>query len=184
MSDRALSDSLHHDGVNPVAVRGVLSAENVHEVSLQLVADDGTSAATERQQTSDLMFWSWVPIFSDRARSLLIRLGCVSDEFWPCRLESNAREFYFLHLPTETYDFVDVDKSEFSIVVPGDRPLPMFIRTLAVKRAPPAHRPCFRAEVPGHPQVFGELFVTSETKVSWERDGLTGAEFRKLEGSS
>jgi hypothetical protein len=177
--DEELSMAMVRGGINPVAVRDVLGSRE-NSVDMQLANRTAVIPENERQQVPDLVVWGWIPILSDRARSMAIRLGSEADEFWPCRFRTNPDERFFFHLPKNTVDIVDVEKSTFKLTLPLDPPIPMFIDTLVTRAMPDSVPPCFRARIPRTTQVFSELFVQSDFKVGWDQMGLRGAEFRQL----
>jgi len=181
LPDKRLLSESHRDGVNPITVRKILWENTRQFPEFQLIADDGDSLLAERQILSDLLFWSWVPIVSERARRLLVSMGCGEDSFIACKISTNPDEKFCLHLPQESYDVVDVERSRFLMTIPGDPPIPFRILSLALKATPNQGLPaCFRATIPGHNQVFGELIVNNDLKKVWEEQELEGAQFRRL----
>jgi hypothetical protein len=143
-------------GISPVDVREVFRAAGADPVELQLVKSSGTEVETERQIISDYLVWSWAPIFSERAASLAIELGCEPDEFWACRFQTNPGEAFFFHLPIRSFDVVDVENSTFLMTLPGDPPFSMFIDRLVTKLLPDQLPPCFRVKMPRTRQTFSE----------------------------
>jgi hypothetical protein len=108
-------------------------------------------------------------------------LGCGKEDFVACKIATNPDDQFYMHLPQKSYDVVDVEWSSFLMVIPGNPPIPHHIQTLVLKTIPNQSLPaCFRAVVPGHKQVFGELIVRSDLKKGWEENELTGAQFRQL----
>lgn len=178
--DETLLRGLTGCGRNPGAVRDALDRARANPVDMQIGKPSAVTVEKERQEIPDLVFWSWIPIFSDRAASAMIELGCETDEFWPCRFQSNPGEKYFFHLPARCFDIIDIDKSTFRHVLPLDPPIPMFIEHLATKQLPDHLPPCFRVEIPRIGQVFSEVFVREDFKIAWERKSFSGAEFRRL----
>jgi hypothetical protein len=178
--DEKLSMAMTLCGISPGAVRSALDAANVDAVDMQLGKPSAATVEKDRQIVSDIMFWSWIAIFSDRAASTAIKFGCGPGEFWPCRFQSNPGEKFFFHLPVETFDIVDIEKSTFRQILPIDPPIAMFIERLVTKQLPNYLPPCFRANVPRTKQVFSELFVREDFKLAWDRKGFNGAKFRQL----
>jgi hypothetical protein len=184
LADDAVSDAAHAGGLNPTVARDAFKAGNLNVVRFFLVEpDSGKEIEAERQIISDFLIWSWVPIFSDRAKTLACELGCQIDEFWACSFQSNPGERFFLHLPKQSHDIVDVANSTFLMTIPGPAgvpPLPHIIQILRTKQLPASLPACFRASIPGHQQVFSELFASDEFKIAWEGQKYTGADFRRL----
>lgn len=180
LPDAMLADAAHRDGINPVAAHRAFCAAKAKPARFQLVEPDGVTIALSRQAIPDLLFWSWVPIMSDRARGLFVEMGCEVDEFWPCDFESNPGEDFFMHLPQRSIDAVDMVRSTFLATIPVSTPIPHHILSLVLIDGAALLPSCFRAPMPGYDQVLGDLFVSEELKVAWERNGLTGAKFRKL----
>lgn len=167
-------------GLNPGAVRDALDRARANPVDMQIGKPSAATVEKERQEIPDLVIWSWIAIFSDRAASTAIELGCGADEFWPCRFQTNPGEKFFFHLPTRIFDIIDIEKSTFLHVLPLDPPVPMFIKHLATKQLPDHLPPCFRVEIPRIGQVFTELFVREDFKLAWEQRSFSGATFRGL----
>jgi hypothetical protein len=97
-----------------------------------------------------------------------------------CWFTSNPGEVYFAHLPAASYDVVDVKRSVFLMTIPGNPPIPHHVKRLVMRSGHERLPPCFRASVPQHTQVFGELFVSEVFVQGWRTAGLQGAEFRAL----
>lgn len=184
LPNEELLRSSHRDGINPVTVRRTFAEAVESSRIMQIIAKDGLGVVTERQPLPDLLFWSWVPIFSDRARKLAVKLGCEEEEFWPCRFESNPGDIFFMHLPERSHDVVDVAQSKFLMMIPmpDTPPIPHHIQSLVLGASSGLLPPCFRAPIPGQSQVFSELFVGDVFKQAWEQMGFTGALFRRLTG--
>ena len=178
--DEKLSMAMSLCGISPDAVRSALSVANVDIVDMQLAKPLAATVEKERQIVPDIVFWSWIAIFSDRAASDAIKIGCELDEFWPCRFQSNPGEKFYFHLPKKRFDIVDVEKTSFRQILPLDPPIPMFIELLVTKQLPNYLPPCFRADVPRTNQVFSELFVRDDFKLVWDQKGFNGAKFRQL----
>ena len=130
MPDGDLAKKAGACGISPIDVREAFRAVGADRVELQLVKSSGTEVETDRQTISDYLVWSWVPIFSDRARLLAIEFGCEADEFWPCSFQTNPGEQAFFHLPVRAFAVVDVEESTFLMTIPGDPPIPSFIQRL------------------------------------------------------
>ncbi len=181
LPDADVTLAAHSLGVNPSRVRfAFLDAYDSRPVEFQLVGRDGQPIVSPRQQVSDVLFWSWVPIFSERGRNLMVEMGCEVDEFVSCGFTSNPGEAYFAHLPRMLYDVVDTQRSTFLMTIPGDPPIPHHIQKLVMSRPVTDMPHCFRAPVPGHSQVFGELLVSEEFESRWFSAGLTGGVFRPV----
>ncbi len=179
MPDETLSRGVGDCGLDPGAVRNTFDRAQANPVDMQLVRGSASTTEKERQEIPDLVIWSF-PIFSDRAASTAIELGCGVDEFWPCRFQTNPEEKFFFHLPARSFDIVDIEKSTFRHVLPLDPPIPLFIEHLATKQLPDHLPGCFRAKIPRTGQVFGELFVREDFKIAWEQKAFSGAKFRRL----
>jgi hypothetical protein len=178
--DEKLSMAMTHCGINPVAVRNALHLAKADPVDMQLGEHSAATVRKEKQVIPDLVFWSWIAIFSDRATTTAIEFDCEPDEFWPCRFQSNPGEQFFFHLPTRCFDIVDIEKSAFRQILPLNPPIPMFIERLAVKQFPDHLPPCFRAKIPRTKQVFSELLIRDDFKLAWEQRAFRGAKFRQL----
>jgi len=178
--DKSLSKALTLCGINPVAVRKALVAAHARPANMQVVKPSADKVEREPQNIPNIVFWAWIPIFSDTAASAAIELGCESDEFWPCRFQSNPKEKYHIHLPTKTFDIVDVEKSTFRHVLPLNPPVPMYFERLVTRTTLEDVPPCFRANIPGTNQTFPRLLVREDFKLIWEKDRFSGAVFRQL----
>jgi hypothetical protein len=178
--DEKLSVAITRCGIEPAAVRNALSVANANTVDMQLAKPSAATVQTERQVIPDVVFWSWIAIFSDRAVSTALEFGCEPDEFWPCRFQSNPEQKFFFHLPMKSFDIVDIEKSTFRQILPIDPPIPMFIEMLVTKELPKDLPPCFRADLPRTNLVFSELFACEDFKLSWDHKGFSGAKFRRL----
>jgi hypothetical protein len=178
MPDTGLSDAIHKHGIAPARVRETLSARQVDSIPLQLLGPDGNLAGQDCL-TTDLLFWSWIPVFSERARTLCVKFGSAETDFWPCHFTSSPRNF--LHLPSLAEDVVDTERSTFLMTIPSEPPLPFHITHLVLRQQPVAA--CFRAVLNGR-QVFSELLVNDQFKTEWEAQSMSGANFRHLTLSS
>jgi hypothetical protein len=180
MPDTEFSKAASLCGSTPAAVRKVFRAANANTVEMQLSKAGSPTVEREHQVIPDLLFWVSTPIFSERAASLAIEFGCDSEEFWPCRFDTNQEEKFFFHLPLRSFDIIDYEKSSFSMTIPSTPPLPMFIQAITIKEVVGFIAPCFRASIPGREQVLTELFVLDNFKSAWELRGFSGAAFRLL----
>lgn len=180
MPDETLLKRLTGSGRDFGAIRNVFDRAKANPVDMQLAKPSAATVEKEKQEIPDLVIWSWIPIFSDRAVSTAIELGCGTDEFWPCRFQTNPEENFFFHLPTRSFDIIDMEKSTFRHFLPLDPPIPVFIEHLVTKQQPDHLPGCFRVEIPGIGQVFGELIVREDFKIAWEQKALRGATFRRL----
>jgi hypothetical protein len=167
-------------GISPIGVREVFHSANVDAISMQIAKGGSPTVETSRQVIPDFLIWVSMPIFSKRAASLAMELGCSSEEFWPCRFQTNPDESYFFHLPTKSFDIIDYEKSRFLMTIPGDPPLPMFIQEVKVKQIPDFIPSCFRASIPGVSQVLLELFVRDDFRNEWEQGRFSGATFLEM----
>jgi hypothetical protein len=178
MDDKALSDAVHRLGLSPRAAREVLHAAGYAPL-LQLLEPNSEAPASPHLSAPDCVFCSWVPVFSAAARDLFLRFGSTVEDFVPCRFVSRPAAPHFLHLPLDAPPVVDVDQSEFLMMIPADPPIPFHMTKLVLSGEPRAG--CFRASIPGHQQVFPELMASQEFKDAWGEAGLSGAEFRCLD---
>jgi hypothetical protein len=178
--DRKLSKAMAFCGVQPIAVREVFKTARVGIFDLQLGMPSALKVESKSQSIPDIVFWSWIAIFSRRATLIAITLGCEQEEFWPCRFQSNPKEEFFFHLPIKAFDVVDIDKSMFRQILPVTPPIPMFMDSLVTKPLPDNLPPCFRAEIPRAKSVFSELLVRDEFKDAWDQQLLRGAVYRQL----
>lgn len=182
MERATLTDAAHRAGISTVAMRRALHGGNGKAPRFQLTDADGAHILEQRPAMPDLLAWSWVPIVSARARHLMLELGSAADDFLPCRFAIAAADSYFLHLPLHAEDIVDVARSSFLLTLPADPPLPFHLQSLALRQPPTSA--CFRARVPGHAQLFGELFVNDAFRDAWRQQQLRGAAFRLLTPAS
>lgn len=181
LQNEELLATSHQQGVVPAAVRNAFENALAQHVFFKLATTDGLTVLTEHQELSDLLVWSWVPIFSERGRGLAAELGCTTQEFVPCQFETNPGEMHYMHLPARSYDVVDLDQSTFLMKIPVDPPIPFHTQFLVMRAFSGPLPPLFRVPAPGGKQVLGDLFVSDEFKLSWEERGFTGAQFRKLD---
>lgn len=169
------------DGINPSTVRkALLDGFGNSGVVFQLVGRDGGITADPLAQPTDILFWSWVPIFSDKACKLILELGGSQADFVRCEFASRPGDIFFLHLPIHSFDVVDLTTSQFTMMIPMQPPLPHGIRALGMRNVPDKLPPCFRLAVRGHNQVFGDLVVSGVLRAAWNAALLTGAVFRKV----
>ena len=161
-------------------MRNAFSLANAKPVDMQVARPSAATVEREHQEIPDLVIWSWITIFSNRAASTAIELGCEAEEFWPCQFRSNPDERFFFHLPVKTFDIIDIDKSTYRHFLPVEPPIPVFIEQLMLRQSSDHLPPCFRIEIPRTGQVFSELVVREDFKVAWEEKAFRGAEFRRL----
>ena len=130
----------------------------------------------------DVLFWSWVPILSLRAKELFISLGCSEDDFIACTVGRD--EVCCAHLPRQGEDVFDFSKSSFSMLIPMTPPLPFGIMEAVMKSdRNDVPSPCiFRSKIPRHGQVLSELFVCNDVLNGWKDKGMSGAVFRQVCG--
>ena len=167
-------------GINPNAVRATLAAVPGAPVFMKLVDVDGNQVDFSADNVPDIVFWTWLPIFSERAKQLFLAHGANEADFWLCEFEKIRSAQFYLHVPTESYDILDMEHSKFRMIIPMDPPLPHLLELAKLRPDIPDLPPCFRVAIPGHLQVLSELVVTDELKVDWEKTGLSGGEFRRL----
>lgn len=169
------------DGINPATVRkALLGVGGGEPVVFQLVGRDGEITDDQSMRPTDLLFWSWVPIFSDRAHKLILELGVSQADFVCCKFASASGDNFFLHLPLQAFDIVDATASQFTMMIPMQPPIPYGIRALCMRGVPDALPPCLRMSVPGHNQVFSELLVSDALRAAWNAERLSGAVFRQV----
>lgn len=178
--DKSLSQNMVRANINPVAVRNVFDYAKQRPVDMQISRPLSDKRETNRQEIQDLLNWGWIKIFSKRATETAIELGCMDHDFWPCRFQTNPEEEFFFHLPINNFDIVDVANSVFRTFIPLTPPIPVFIEKLMVKEPLPNLPPLFKSQIPGTAVFFPELFSLENFKISWEKKGFRGAEFRPL----
>jgi hypothetical protein len=181
MQDQALSDAVHRHGLSPTAARQAIHAAGCEPV-LKLFEHGTEALAPPQAAVPDCTYSSWIPVFSTAARALCLAYGSVAEDFLSCSFTAHPDRKFFLHLPIDAPEVVDVSQTEFLMTIPANPPIPFHITKLVFAGEPRAG--CFRATIPGHQQVFAELIVSQAFKDAWVREGLTGAEFRSLETSS
>jgi hypothetical protein len=165
---------------SPIALREAFCAANLETVDMKLAKAGAAVAEVGCQDIPDFLTWVSTPIFSDRAASLAVELGCDQEEFWPCKFQTNPDQKYFFHLPMKSFDIVDFEQSSFLMTLPGNPPIPMFIQDLKVKKIPKHFTPCFRVSIPHSREVLVELFVREDFKIAFESHNFTGGKFRML----
>jgi len=178
--DEKLSKAMTICGMQPISVREALQTAVMGVLDMQIGTPSAAKVEKKRQSIPDVVFWSWIAIFSRRATLTAIALGCEQEEFWPCRFQSNPKEEFFFHLPLKVFDIVDVDKSTFKHILPVTPPIPMFMDALVTNPLPDHLPPCFRAKIPGTRSVYSELLVRDEFRNAWDQNALRGAVFRQL----
>ena len=99
--DETLLKGLTGCGSDLGAIRNVFDQAKASPVDMQLAKPSAATVEKEKQEIPDHVIWSWIPIFSDRAASTAIELGCGTDEFWPCRFQTNPEEKFFFIYPQE-----------------------------------------------------------------------------------
>lgn len=164
-------------GTDVIAIRRALESFTGEIIDLQVAKPSASAVESVRQTLPDMLVWSWIPIFSERVVNAMTDAGCLQDEFWRCRFDTNPDAKYFFHLPGRRFDIVDFVQTEFKMYLPLDPPFPLFIKklvTLPIDRELP---PCFRAGYPGKDAVLSELFVRHNFKLTWEEHGFTGGVF-------
>jgi hypothetical protein len=174
-----LIPTINAEGISPMHVRQVFS-EMLGQASARFSCVN-SKGLVEMCRPMDLMFWSWVPIFSQRAKALLVSLGVTQGEFVECEFSGETSKCY-MHLPVSGCDFIDYERSIFSGSIPLDVPLPFGVvdvvqkRDFALQSAPGV----FRAVVPGHTQLLSDLFATDLLAKLWQSAELTGGAFRRV----
>jgi len=101
-------------------------------------------------------------------------------EFLECVVPAFRGESYFLHLPSNSCDVIDFEKSQFLFTIPGTPPIPHRILKLVIRDPSLNLPPCLRASMPSTVQVSAECLVTEQFMSAWKAVSFTGAEFRTL----
>lgn len=179
LEDGEMIAKINARGINLNYVRSCLSGlSDQAELRFQLVA--ATGVVEQDVPPVDVLFWSWIPVFSLRAKGLLVSSGVPIQDFIGCRVGS--QNSWSVHIPTRGEEVFDLSKSTFSMFIPLTPPLPF--GTVEAVRLDGSHvHPVvsvFRSKIPRHEQVLADLFVTDEIVDAWQRRGLVGASFRKV----
>jgi hypothetical protein len=177
LPNEKLERASHNSGADLGAVREAFSAVAEKMRCFRLVTPEGKIVGKQPQQITDIVYWSWLPIFSARGRKLALEVGSEEEDFLPVYFQSNPEEVHYLHVPQNSLDVVDVKRSKFLMVIPLDPPAPCFIEHLVFRKHARRLPHCFRAVIPGHRLVFGEVFVSDDFKRAWQKRRLTGARF-------
>jgi len=183
MPNSDVTIKLSDTGISCSAVRGILTrCFNNRPIEFNLVTPGGRLSTRHRLQAPDFLMWSWIPIFSRRAVDLMFALGSRKADFMACEFVHTTSKTACMHLPILSFDIVDLQRSQFSMIIPTSPPLPIGIRKLAIRNTSDEEQAghCFRLEVPGHSQSFSEIVVSSRFASEWKAACFTGAEFRKL----
>lgn len=172
---------INRNGIDSIHLGKVFRREfESNIVPFQLVASDGKTVLLEQVELPDLLFWSWVPIFSGRAKEMACSLGCDFGDWIECGFLSNLDRKFFLHLPTENYDIMDLKQSVFRMFIPANPDVPHGIKSLVLKTPSQLLPPCFRAAVPGNSQSFSEFLVRQDFHDLWMNLNFSGANFRQV----
>ena len=168
-------------GSNPMKAWKALRAMGGGPLRLQLMKGRKRTVETRRQMIPDLLRHGTMPILSARGVVLARRLGGVEDDFWPCRLDTNPDEAFFLVVPNRVFDIVDMRKSEFLTVLPLDPPLPISLKILRTRPLSGPLPPLLLAVIDSAiSSTFRDLIVRDDFKTAWEQAKFTGATFRRL----
>lgn len=149
---------------------------------VQLIRVDKDRIVTDKKFFADVIFMSWVSIFSHRARELVLNLGGSEGGFFPCNFESKeCGGMFYWYIPTPC-DVVDMEKSKFLIHLPDAKlgVIPHNIISMETIPGIAIDKHCFRAKKAQPGIVFSELIVSDKFKELWEGSKFTGAKFRKL----
>jgi hypothetical protein len=170
------------DGLYAPTVRQAFINALIDVPVFRVITANGESFLSEDQKLGDIMMWGWVRVFSERAKTLAISLGCMDCDFLRCTLTINQDQSFFMFLPAKYYDVVDADQTVFlrRIPVAGKVPILGHILDLVLKNDCSNLPPCFHPLMQGYKQALGELFVSDAFKVAWETMGLSAAKFRNL----
>jgi|GEM_PF-2303292 len=167
------------NGVSCLTVRQVFEPYPVQDRIFQVISKGGRSIVKKPAKLSDMLIWSWVSFFTERAKNLMVELGGNNDDFLQCTIESNPDEPCFMHVPRKSYDIIDMTLSTF-LMLSDNPPLYGRILTLAFQNLPAVLPSCFMASIPKNNQDLGQWIVDDKFKLAWEERMFTGANFRKL----
>lgn len=170
-----------------IAARG-LSLEQARKCFLEvetrhfeLSQDDFEISSFANLDIPDILLWSWIHIFSERALDLLIQMGAAKDDFVECTLGHESKPG-FMHIPKLSYDVLDFDKSQFQVKIPTDPAFYHYLVKAAWSTDLQAYSlpPAFRVPVPKTEQVLGELLVRGDFRDAWSANAFSGADFREV----
>ena len=170
------------NGLHVATIKETLLNANPVKPSFSVIALKGQKLLNTDQKLSDLMIWGAVRVFSERAKNLAMEFGCIDSDFLAFVLTINSGEKYFMFLPDRSFPIVDFDKTEFLTCIPVENNFPIHIhmKKLVVSAGVEVLPACFCVKNFGYEQVLGEVFVTNNFKNEWEKNGFTGANFRRL----
>lgn len=177
LDDPYLRDRLPYGGTSPRYVRECLR-ELGRGASFSISINDFEMANGVHEFT-DYMLWNWIPIFSKRGLEILLRAGSSTEEFVPCTVGVEKSQA-FMHLPSQSYDVIDLSRSSFQVVMKSNPPIYLHAIKVIMKESVPAMPGCFRVPLPQSEQVIPDIFVTGSLVQIWESEHLTGACFRSL----
>ncbi len=181
LPQQELYGELNAKGISVATARDVFEAAfGLDGPVFTLISSKGSLLPENATSTDDLLVWNWIPIFSERARELLLSLGAMPGDFARCTVGAEPRH---LHLPRACLDVVDFERSTFGHFLPVcvDESLPFRIEALALKdmasqeQMPGVFRPVNRLG-----QEFSELVVTGSLRSKWTLERLSSARFRPL----
>lgn len=179
LNQQELIKTINAQGINPSHARSFIEHYNRTKVlSFSCINDAGDII---NDAPTDIIFWSWMPIFSEFGRSILISNDVDPNDFTRCRFCGIDRDYY-IHLPLRSFDAIAYKKSEFTMLIPLEPPLPFGAKRLTLKdgifesQIPNV----FRASIPGHSQVLSDLLVREKIRSTWIKASATGGKFRQI----
>lgn len=178
---REVGKKIAKEQKTPIAVRRFLNNEySKRTVPLILSGNYEEIPFGDPRWNVDFVSYGWISVFSERAHSLFIEHGSRIDDFLECHFKIMPSAKFYLYLPQQYYDVVDMKRSNFHMILPTEPPLPIGISSLVVRPDIPELPECFFPKVPGHEMVFGDLLVSDSFFEDWKSQGLTGAAFREV----
>jgi hypothetical protein len=173
-SDPALLDAVTRYGISPISARSRLKEGNL---SLPNLTCGRSADGRPDLDCEDMIYFGWIPVFSVRALELLIDIGCRKNDFLQCIC--GTTEERWMHLPVESIDLIDYQRSEFTMIVSQSPFIPFRVVRL-VEKEQQTVPPCFRAALSGTDQVLSDVLVMDSMRLRWEDAGFTGAIFRRV----
>ena len=174
LPDNRLTAKSQQHGLSPAHVRMTFdeaTRDRDSPLTFEFVGRDSN-------QDTDLWYWSWIPVFSNRGAEVLIKAGITPHDLFPCNASG---ETVYVYLPRTVYDPIDVPKSIFKTTLATVPPLPFGAVFIVLKEgAEQDLPPLFLVQPAGYLQVFAECFATETAKRHWETARLRGASFRKV----
>lgn len=176
LPDENLLVSSIRNGLDPKYVRGILAgAEGGRGARFEVL---GRTSKKERK-LPDLMYWSWVPVFSSAAYEMLLEVGAANSDFLECGLVG-VQDMAHLHLPDRVENIIDINGSIFSHSVPIDPPLPYSAVHIRPTAGFESLLPIFRTLPPGSRQVTPDVYFRGDAVDRWVQKRLTGASFKQV----